>query len=88
MRERGPAEKPAGRGTARGARVRFDNDLYLQSHRKAPLRIHPSLVALGVFKDLKPLVGLKRLKTLNLQGVKIPSLEGLPPSVTKLQLGD
>jgi hypothetical protein len=30
------------------AGLRLDNDLYLQSHRKALLRVRPSLVALGV----------------------------------------
>jgi hypothetical protein len=39
-------------------------------------------------KSLKPIARLKKLKTLDLAGTKIASLEGLPPSVTALKLGD
>ena len=39
-------------------------------------------------ENLRPIAGLKNLKSLNLRGTKISSFDGLPPSVTTLQVGD
>jgi Leucine-rich repeat (LRR) protein len=39
-------------------------------------------------KSLNLLAELKRLQTLDLRGTKISSLDGLPPSVTTLLVGD
>jgi Leucine-rich repeat (LRR) protein len=51
-------------------------------------QLEPLDVSYSSIPSLKPLAPLPNLKTVNLRGPKIKSLEGLPYSVTNLLLGD
>jgi len=62
-------------------------------HQRKMEKFYPANLenlALGFcpIESIKPLTSLKRLKALGLGAAKLSSLEGLPPSLTELEVGD